>query len=84
MEGLNLASLDATKAFDKLWRSGLFYKLKDKVSPSIWRIIVSYYKHSKIIVKIGSEKSGVYNTTEGVKQGGFLSPYLFNFFINDM
>ena len=28
---LNLVSLDATKAFDKLWRAGLFYKLKDKI-----------------------------------------------------
>ena len=30
------------------------------------------------------EKSEAYRTTEGVKQGGVLSPYLFNFFINEM
>ena len=81
---VHLASLDATKAFDKLWRAGLFYKLKDKINPSIWRMIVSCYRDSKIIVKIGSERSESYRTTEGVKQGGVLSPYLFNFFINAM
>ena len=81
---VHLASLDATKAFDKLWRAGLFYKLKDKINVSLWRIIVSYYSNSKIIVKIGAEKSEAYRTTEGVKQGGVLSPYLFNFFINAM
>ena len=81
---VHLASLDATKAFDKLWRSGLFYKLKDKIKPILWRIIVSYYRDSKIIVKVGSERSEIYQTTEGVKQGGVLSPYLFNFFIDSM
>lgn len=40
---VHLASLDATKAFDKLWRAGLFYKLKYKIKPSIWRILASYY-----------------------------------------
>ena len=30
------------------------------------------------------EKSQAYRTTEGVKQGEVLSPYLFKFFINEM
>ena len=81
---IHLASLDATKAFDKLWRDGLFFKLKDKINSCLWRIIVSYYNNSKIIVKMGAEKSEAYRTTEGVKQGGVLSPYLFNFFIDEM
>ena len=75
-------SLDATKAFDKLWRAGLFYKLYDRINISLWRAIVSYYKQSKIIVKIQNERSDEYRTNEGVKQGGVLSPHLFNFFIN--
>jgi len=33
---------------------------------------------------MGAEKSEAYRTTEGVKQGGVLSPYLFNFFIDEM
>ena len=34
-----LISLDASKAFDKLWRSRLFHKLIDVIEPSIWRIL---------------------------------------------
>ncbi len=81
---MHLASLDATKAFDKLWRDGLFFKLKDKINSCLWRVLVSYYNNFKIIVKVGLEKSEAYRTTEGVKQGGVLSPYLFNFFIDNM
>jgi len=58
-------SPDATHAFDKLWRDGLFFKLKDKINSCLWRIIVSHYNNSKIIVKMGAEKSQAYRTTEG-------------------
>ena len=33
---------------------------------------------------MGAEKPEAYRITEGVKQGGVLSPYLFNFFIDEM
>ena len=80
-----LISLDATKAFDRLWRDGLFYKLVDKVPKEIWRIsLVLYYKESKIRVKYDGTLSEMVKCTEGVKQGGILSPYLFNFYINDL
>ena len=81
---LFLVSLDATKAFDKLWRSGLFYKLKDKIDEFTWRAILLHYNQSKIIVKINGLTSETIETTEGCKKGGVLSGYLFNFFINLM
>ena len=81
---LYLVSLDASKAFDKLWRVGLFYKLKTILNPCIWRILFNYYKNSKIIVKYRNLNSEVIPISEGVKQGGILSPFLFNFFINDL
>ncbi len=81
---LKLVSLDATKAFDKLWRAGLFKKLYGKIDFHIWRAFVSYYEQSKIVVKMNNKTSEMYKTTEGVKQGGILSPYLFNYFINDL
>ena len=82
--GVKVVSLDATKAFDKLWRGGLFYKLYGKINKYIWRAIYNYYEKSKIIVKIDDSRSDIYKTTEGVKQGGILSPFLFNFFIDDL
>ena len=35
-------------------------------------------------MKIQNERSDEYRTNEGVKQGGVLSPHLFNFFINEL
>ncbi|CAF0878483.1 unnamed protein product [Brachionus calyciflorus] len=81
---LNLIFLDASKAFDKLWRDGLFFKLLNNVPDPIWRILYNYYRLSKIKIKYQDDLSGLIDTTEGVKQGGVLSPYLFNYFINDL
>ena len=78
------ASLDASKAFDKLWRAGLFEMMIEKAEPVYWRILYRYYCESKIIVKIMDKTSKALPTTEGVKQGGILSSYLFTFFMNSM
>lgn len=79
-----VVSLDASKAFDKLWRDGLFYKLINVIDDKIWRILYKYYQLSKIKIKYDEEKSNIFTINEGVKQGGVLSPYLFNFFINEL
>jgi hypothetical protein len=81
---IHLISLDASKAFDKLWRDGLFFKLIEKIPNPIWRILFNYYKKSKILVNYLGVRSGTIDCTEGVKQGGVLSPYLFNYFINEL
>ncbi len=78
-----MVSLDAAKVFDKLWRSGLFYKLIGKMDQGIWKLLFSYYSESYVIVCSEGKKSEKFKTT-GVKQGGILSPFLFNFFINDL
>ena len=65
---VEVAQLDAEKAFDTLWRVGLYYKLMDEIDDVFFRSLVNYFANSAIIVK--------YN---GVKQGGVLSGYLFNF-----
>jgi hypothetical protein len=72
------------KAFDKMWRNGLFSKLIGKVEQPKWRAIYIYYKYSKAKIKMNNNKSDKFLIKEGVKQGGILSPYLFNFFMNDL
>lgn len=79
-----VVSLDASKAFDKLWREGLFYKLMDKIPDIIWRSLYLYYQNSTGLVNIKSSKSDLFEIRQGVKQGGVLSPILFNFFINEL
>jgi hypothetical protein len=76
--------LDASKAFDKLWRDGLFFKLMNKIPNEVWRLLYTYYRLSKIVVKYELKMSSLNDITEGVKQGGILSPYLFNFFVNEL
>ena len=80
---IHVLSLAATKAFDKMWRDGLFYKLIGKVAQPIWRILYNYYNLSIIVVKYDGQLSEILDRTEGVKQGEVLSAYLFNFLLTN-
>ena len=81
---LYAVSLDCQKAFDKVWRAGIFHKLIGKIDKFAWRAIISYYNKSMIVVKLNKLISTTYKTSEGCKQGGVLSSFLFNYFINGM
>ena len=47
-------------------------------------MIFIYYKQSKFKVKYNGKFSDTYQANEGCKQGGILSPFLFNFFMDDL
>lgn len=79
-----ILSLDTKKAFDRMWREGAYYKLIGKIDKSLWRAIVNYYSNSMGVVKYNGELSDIFSIIQGVKQGGIISPYFFNFFINDL
>ena len=79
-----MISLDIRKAFDRMWREGLYYKLIGKMEMTYWRAIVNYYDVSEAMVRVDGVNSYKFKTIQGVKQGGILSPYLFNFFIDDL
>ena len=81
----HVVSLDAEKAFDKVWRGGLYHKMKEKgVEINVLRILKKYYDTSQGMIKLNGVYSRRFVIRCGVKQGGILSPYLFNFFINDL
>ncbi|CAF0972572.1 unnamed protein product [Brachionus calyciflorus] len=84
LENMNTFCLEACKAFDKLWMDRLFFKLKYKISEPIWRTFSNYYKKSKIILKYDNNLSDPIICTEGDKQGGILSSYLFSCFKNEL
>jgi retron-type reverse transcriptase len=82
---LYIASLDAEKAYDSLWRMGLFHKLKEKMDENLWLILISYYEKSDGILEINNKiMNQIISINSGVKQGGLLSPLLFNYFINKL
>ena len=61
------------KAFNGMWRDGLFYKLKEKIDISLWRAIYNYNKTSKGMVKMYDKILHEFRMQEGVKQGRILS-----------
>ena len=52
-----MISLDMKKAFDRMWRDGLFHKLKDNIEPYLWMVLYNYYKTSKGRVKVDNQIS---------------------------
>ena len=67
-EKVEIAQLDAEKAFDNLWRVGLYHKIMDRVEPVYLRALTSYYKESKIIIRYNGETSNKIKTKDGVNK----------------
>ena len=66
------------KAFDKVWRDALFYKIIKKMDQTLWYILKIYYDSSQGTTDLGSRiLSELFPITVGVKQAGILSPSLF-------
>jgi hypothetical protein len=79
---LYTASLDASKAFDKVVRAILWSTLLDtKLPKKIIYIIIKYYENSLAFVDANGEISTTFLTILGVKQGGVISPRLFSLYI---
>lgn len=83
--GCRIASLDAEKAFDKVWRNGLFYKLLDKLNLTYWYLLKTYYDSALAVISLPNRlTSDTFKIETGVKQGGVLSSFLFNAYIDDL
>jgi exonuclease III len=77
--------VDFRKAFDLVYRDGIWLKLlRSGCSSKIINMLQSMYSQVKSCVKLNGIKSEYFNSLMGVKQGEPLSPFLFIFFINDM
>ena len=77
--------LDASKAFDRLKHSLLFQKLIDRKVPGyITRIMIYWYASQTMYVRWSGILSHGFHVTNGVRQGGILSPYLFNVYMDDL
>ena len=79
-----IAALDAEKAYDQLWRTGLMYKLINKIDKSIWFMFKKYYDQSMSCIIMNSKLTSPFDVRTGLKQGGILSSFLFNFYINNL
>jgi hypothetical protein len=80
-----LAFLDLSKAFDRVWREGLFYLLwQNGIQGKCWRLLWSLYKEVNNRVLFGNYESDWFSQDYGVKQGCVLSPTLFSILMNDL
>ena len=77
--------VDFRKAYDSVWRNGLFYKLmKLGISKTFLTVICKMYQNIRSCVKTSQGLTNYFESFIGVKQGCNLSPNLFNIFINDI
>jgi hypothetical protein len=77
--------IDASKAFDRVNHHKLFTKLMLRGVPGcIIRILVYWYAKQSMQVKWGNSLSAPFSVSNGVRQGGLLSPKLFNLYMDNL
>ena len=77
--------IDFSKAFDSVWRVGLWKKLlASNINGKCFQIIFNMYKEIKSCVSYNGEQSSFFSSFRGVRQGENLSPVLFALFLNDL
>ena len=83
---LYCAFIDYQKAFDSVWRDGLWYKLINfySIKGNIINVIKSMYANTKSHVLVNGCTSQSFDCLVGVRQGENLSPLLFSLYINDL
>jgi hypothetical protein len=79
------AMIDASKAFDRVNYCSLFKELiKRKLPYPVLRILLDIYKNQVMGVKWNNTTSDYFSVSNGVRQGGVLSPILFCIYIDEM
>lgn len=77
--------LDASKAFDRICHWSLFSKLIDrKVNPLFVRLLLYWYTNQTMCIRWANTLSSFFTVSNGVRQGGIMSPILFNVYMDDL
>ena len=77
--------VDASKPFDKINHYILFRKLLDRKTPIVLvRILLFWYTNQTMCLKWGSYISRYFYVSNGVRQGGILSPKLYSVYVDDL
>ena len=80
-----MASLDASKAFDRVNHIKLFEKLIARGLPSyIIKVLIDWYGKIFSVVRWKNCFSLMFSVRSGIRQGGILSPFLFNIYADSL
>jgi len=80
-----LCFIDASKAFDKINHWCLYKKLLDRNMPRvIVRLLMIWYSSQSFNVKWEGCISESFHVSNGVRQGGILSPHLFSVYMDEL
>jgi hypothetical protein len=82
---LFICYLDASKAFDRVNFWILFDNLLNRGMPAIVvRLLVFWYTKQTFIIRWGNSTSESFAASNGVRQGGVISPYFFNVYVDGL
>lgn len=77
--------LDVQKAYDRVWRDGLWYKLRQYgVKGKMWRVLRSVYESVESSVLVNDQRTRFFRVDVGLRQGCLMSPILFALYINGL
>ena len=81
---ITIVHRDVSKAFDKLHKDSLIFKLSKLGLPDpLLRLLSNYLLNRTAQVKLNNELGEILNLITGVPQGDILSPILFVLMMND-
>lgn len=78
------AFLDVSQAFDKVWHSGLLYKIKKFLPHSVFHILKSYLSDRTFQIKYQNTITNLYPIESGIPQGSVLGPFLYVLYTSDL
>ena len=77
--------IDASKAFDTVDHGILFQKLLERRMPKpIVRLLLQWYKSQKLCVRWLGKTFDHFEVSNGIRQGGVLSPILFSIYLDGL
>jgi hypothetical protein len=83
-EYCSAAFLDVSQAFDKVWHSGLLFKIKKYLPHSCFLILRSYLTNRTFSIKFPTSRSSSQDIKSGVPQGSVLGPFLYLIYTSDL